>query len=42
MARRLFFNLKRPDWALIEVPISVAFDAALTIGVAPFLWRSGF
>jgi benzodiazapine receptor len=32
----LFFNLKRPDWALIEVPFLWLSIVALMIGVAPF------
>jgi benzodiazapine receptor len=32
----LFFNLKRPDWALIEVPFLWLSIAALMVGVAPF------
>ena len=32
----LFFNLKRPDWALIEVPFLWLSIAALMFGVAPF------
>jgi tryptophan-rich sensory protein len=31
----LFFNLKRPDWALIEVPFLWASILALMIGLAP-------
>lgn len=31
----LFFNLKRPDWALIEVPFLWLSIVALMIGVAP-------
>ena len=32
----LFFNLKRPDWALIEVPFLWLSILALMIGLAPF------
>ena len=32
----LFFNLKRPDWALIEVPLLWLSILALMIGVAQF------
>lgn len=32
----LFFNLKRPDWALIEVPFLWLSIVALMFGVAPF------
>jgi tryptophan-rich sensory protein len=32
----LFFNLKRPDWALIEVPFLWLSIVALILGVAPF------
>ena len=32
----LFFNLKRPDWALIEVPFLWLSIVALMVGVAPF------
>lgn len=32
----LFFNLRRPDWALMEVPFLWASILALIIGVAPF------
>ncbi len=32
----LFFSLKRPDWALIEVPFLWLSIVALMIGVAPF------
>ena len=32
----LFFNLKRPDWALIEVSFLWLSIVALMIGVAPF------
>jgi translocator protein len=32
----LFFNLKRPDWALVEVPFLWLSILALMIGVAPF------
>ena len=32
----LFFNLQRPDWALIEVPFLWLSIAALMVGVAPF------
>jgi tryptophan-rich sensory protein len=32
----LFFNLRRPDWALIEVPFLWLSIAALMVGVAPF------
>ncbi len=31
----LFFNLRRPDWALIEVPFLWLSIAALMVGVAP-------
>ena len=31
----LFFNLRRPDWALIEVPFLWASIAALMVGLAP-------
>jgi len=32
----LFFNLKRPDWALIEVPFLWLSIVALILGMAPF------
>lgn len=32
----LFFNLKRPDWALIEVPFLWLSIVALMVGLAPF------
>ena len=32
----LFFNLKRPDWALIEVLFLWLSIVALMVGVAPF------
>jgi benzodiazapine receptor len=32
----LFFNLRRPDWALIEVPFLWLSILALMVGVAPF------
>ena len=32
----LFFNLRRPDWALIEVPFLWLSILALMIGIAPF------
>jgi tryptophan-rich sensory protein len=32
----LFFNLRRPDWALIEVPLLWLSIVALMFGVAPF------
>jgi translocator protein len=32
----LFFNLRRPDWALIEVPFLWLSIAALMVGVAPY------
>jgi tryptophan-rich sensory protein len=32
----LFFNLKRPDWALIEVPFLWLSILALMLGLAPF------
>jgi tryptophan-rich sensory protein len=32
----LFFNLRRPDWALIEVPFLWLSIAALMVGLAPF------
>jgi tryptophan-rich sensory protein len=32
----LFFNLKRPDWALIEVPFLWLSIVALMFGLAPF------
>jgi tryptophan-rich sensory protein len=32
----LFFNLKRPDWALIEIPFLWLSIVALVIGMAPF------
>lgn len=32
----LFFNLRRPDWALIEVPFLWLSILALMIGLAPF------
>jgi tryptophan-rich sensory protein len=32
----LFFNLKRPDWALIEVPFLWASILSLMIGLAPY------
>ncbi|HIJ64182.1 MAG TPA: tryptophan-rich sensory protein [Rhodospirillaceae bacterium] len=32
----LFFNLRRPDWALIEVPFLWLSVMALIIGLAPF------
>jgi tryptophan-rich sensory protein len=31
----LFFNLRRPDWALIEVPFLWASILALIVGLAP-------
>jgi benzodiazapine receptor len=31
----LFFNFRRPDWALIEVPFLWLSIAALTVGLAP-------
>ena len=32
----LFFNLRRPDWALIEVPFLWLSVAALMLGLAPY------
>ena len=32
----LFFNLRRPDWALIEVPFLFLSIVALMIGLAPY------
>jgi tryptophan-rich sensory protein len=32
----LFFNLRRPDWALIEVPFLWLSIVALLLSVAPF------
>ncbi len=32
----LFFNLRRPDWALMEVPFLWASILALIVGLAPF------
>ena len=32
----LFFNFRRPDWALIEVPFLFLSIAALMIGLAPY------
>lgn len=32
----LFFNLKRPDWALIEIPFLWLSIVALILGLAPF------
>jgi benzodiazapine receptor len=32
----LFFNLRRPDWALIEVPFLWLSIAALMVGLAPY------
>jgi tryptophan-rich sensory protein len=32
----LFFNLKRPDWALLEVPFLWLFILALMFGLAPY------
>ena len=32
----LFFNLRRPDWALIEVPFLWLSVLALVIGLAPY------
>ena len=32
----LFFNLRRPDWALIEVPFLWLSIAALMVGIAPY------
>jgi benzodiazapine receptor len=32
----LFFNLKRPDWAMIEIPFLWVSILALVVGVAPY------
>jgi tryptophan-rich sensory protein len=32
----LFFNMRRPDWALIEAPLLWLSIAALMVGLAPF------
>jgi tryptophan-rich sensory protein len=36
----LFFNLRRPDWALIEVPFLWLSIVALMIGLAPLSLRA--
>ena len=38
----LFFNLRRPDWALIEVPFLWLSILALIIGLAPLSPTAGF
>ncbi len=38
----LFFNLRRPDWALFEVPLLWLSVAALMVGVAPYSTKAAW